>query len=111
MSRYIDRNILTNESRKYKSTFEKRGLIKMLHYDTPKHTYPTAAQISTLEMSGHTWKVGDRFYKLAYEAYGDSTLWWIIAWFNKTPTEADINNGDVIQIPFPLERILQYLET
>lgn len=111
MARYTDRIVMVNDSKKYKETFERRGVRKINHYDTAQHTYPTADQIANLEQRGHTWKVGDRFYKIAYESYGDPTLWWVIAWFNKIPTEADVNFGDVIQIPFPLERVMQFLET
>jgi len=51
----------------------------------------------------HIWKYGDRFYNLAHKYYGDPTYWWVIAWYNALPTEADIRIGDVIQIPISLE--------
>ena len=62
-----------------------------------------------LELVGHTWSLGDRFYKLAYKYYGDSTLWWVIAWYNQTPTEAQVEIGDTLQIPLPLDKILRML--
>lgn len=111
MARFDDRFVLTNATKEYRETFERRGVKQIKHYNTPKMTYPTVTQIESLETIDHIWKVGDRLYKLASESYGDPTLWWIIAWFNKTPTEAHLNNGDVIEIPFPVERILQMLET
>lgn len=110
MSRYDDRQIFTNNHKKYKLALEQRGVHKIKHYDTAQLSYPTADQIAALTMQGHTWKVGDRLYKLAYNAYGDPTLWWIIAWFNKKPTEADFQLGEVIQIPFPLDRVLELVE-
>ena len=64
----------------------------------------------TLEMVGYIWKVGDRFHKLAEQHYGDPTLWWIIAWFNRTPTEHHLRLGDNLQIPLPLERIIGILD-
>tara|TARA_R110000824_G_scaffold138078_2_gene302746 strand:- start:60 stop:287 length:228 start_codon:yes stop_codon:yes gene_type:complete len=69
-----------------------------------RHASPQ--DIMGLDMIGHTWKVGDRFYKLAQEHYGDSTLWWVIAWFNQTPTESHLEIGDGIQIPMPLDKVL-----
>ena len=39
------------------------------------------------------WKLGDRFYKLADQYYGDPTLWWIIAWYNRMPTESHAEGG------------------
>jgi len=33
-------------------------------------------------------------------------LWWVIAWFNKTPTEFHLKPGVALAIPKPLETIL-----
>lgn len=80
------------------------------HYVTPIMNHPDPSQIGSLEQVSHTWKTGDRFFKLAHEHYGDSSLWWVIAWYNQKPTEAHLDKGDVIQIPFPLEKVLKFLE-
>ena len=50
--------------------------------------------------------MGDRYYKLAASFYGDARYWWIIAWFNKKPTESHIKVGDIIRIPTSLGDIL-----
>ena len=50
--------------------------------------------------------MGDRYHKLAEAYYGDATYWWVIAWFNKKPTESHISPGDVIRIPTSLGSIL-----
>ena len=68
-----------------------------------------AEEVASLNTLGHVWGMGDRFYKLAFEHYGDSEKWWVIAWFNQTPTEFHVARGDIILIPFPLERVLKYL--
>lgn len=52
------------------------------------------------------WQRRTRLFKLAHAFYGDSTLWWVIAWFNQKPTDADYSIGDVVYIPFPLEKII-----
>jgi hypothetical protein len=57
----------------------------------------------------HVWKYGDRFYKLAHTYYNDSQLWWIIAWYNGYPTEANVKVGDVLDIPLNLEEIIKTL--
>ena len=49
---------------------------------------------------------GDRFDLLAHQYYGDSELWWVIAWYNQTPTESHVELGDVLQIPLPLHKVL-----
>jgi nucleoid-associated protein YgaU len=56
----------------------------------------------------HTWKVGDRFYKLAEQHYGDPTSWWVIAMYNGMPTEGHVRTGTTILIPTPVGRLLTY---
>jgi len=93
----------------YEQTFREREVRGIKQYTTPQLNHPTQEQISSLRTIGHVWKTGDRFYKLAHDHYGDSRLWWVLAWFNKKPTESDLNFGDVIYIPHPLDRIMSYL--
>ena len=70
--------------------------------------HPTEEEIEKLTLYPHRWTLGDRFFKLAHEYYGDSSLWWVIAWFNQMPTEAHIVQGDLIYIPSPLDQITSY---
>ena len=49
------------------------------------------------------------YSKLAHKHYGDSSLWWVIAWFNKRPTESHVTVGTVIVIPMPIQKVLKYL--
>ena len=51
------------------------------------------------------WQRNTRLFKLAFEFYGDSKLWWIIGWFNQKPTDAHYSVGDEVLIPFPLDEI------
>ena len=39
----------------------------------------------------------------------DTNLWWVIAWYNKKPTEAHVKAGETIVIPLPLDKILRHL--
>ena len=41
-----------------------------------------------------------RLDRLAYEFWGDPTLWWLLAWFNniKNPLE-DMSAGQIIKVP------------
>ena len=64
-----------------------------------------------LTSTSHTWKLGDRYYKLAYEHYGDPEVWWVIAMYNKKPTEAFVNVGDRIYIPKPIDIVIQHFMT
>jgi len=98
-----------NQSEMYKSLFEKRGIKYINQFKTAKLSYPTKKEMATLNDVLYTWKAGDKYFKLAHQFYGDATAWWIIAWYNRAPTEADIRPGQPIYIPQPLDKILPIL--
>jgi nucleoid-associated protein YgaU len=109
-SRYNNRKKLTNTKRFYQEYMAERGIKKIRQYATPKMRYPKPAAIaSEIQRISHIWKSRDMYWKLAAEHYGDSHLWWVIAWFNKKPTESHVKLGDIIQIPMPLETVLFHL--
>jgi len=110
MSRYRGTQIRTNKNELYKDTFKERGVRFINQYVTPKLEHLTEEQIQTLSIVGHVWSYGDRYYKLAQQYYGDSRLWWVIAWFNKAPTESHLSLGDVISIPLPLEEVINFMD-
>lgn len=110
--RYTSRtkkNLNTETDKKHKNLLSKRGRRRVNHFTTAKLKHPSSFEISQLTTVGHVWKAGDRFYKLAHEHYGDSKLWWVIAWFNQKPTESHVDLGDTLQIPFPIDSILSKL--
>ena len=109
MSRYSNQRPFVNNAALYKEFFDERGVRYIRQFRTGKLRHPSIAEMATLERVPHIWKVGDRFYKLAHQYYGDSSLWWIIAWFNLTPTEGHCRAGDVLRIPLPLDRIVSML--
>ena len=106
-SRYANREIKTNLNSKYTKLFLERNINFITQYNTPDQKYPTSEEIGSLTRVSYVWSIGDRFYKLADEFYGDPALWWIIAWYNNMPTEAHAKIGYVIDIPLPLEEILR----
>ena len=68
--------------------------------------YPSFQEVLSYDYELHVWSLGDHYYKLAERFYGDPAYWWIIAWFNKKPTESHVNAGDIIRVPKPLGQIL-----
>ena len=98
-----------NKEELYQEHLEKRGVKFITQYKTFHMRHPTASQVGKLNMIGHTWSLGDRYYKLAHKYYGDSEWWWIIAWFNQKPTESHVELGEVVNIPMPLDKVLQML--
>jgi len=110
VSRYSRREIGINRTSQYKNIIEGRGRKQIDQYFTPNLRHPSEVDALELNLIGHEWSEGDKFYKLASRFYGDPTLWWIIAWYNQTPTESHLKRGDVVNIPLPLERILEFLD-
>ncbi len=107
--RNINRQIANNVAEAYRQLRKSRDKeFKLIQYRTPTMDYPTMSERADIEVARHTWKVGDRYYKLAYDYYGQSTYWWVIALFNKKPTEGHVKIGDTIFIPQPLDRVLLY---
>ncbi len=76
------------------------------YYATPFFPVLDRGIISEFKHIRHTWKAGDKLYKLAERYYGDSTSWWIIALYNSKPTEAHIRNGEIILVPTPVGAVL-----
>lgn len=110
MSRYNNYKILNNSSKYYQFLRKKRNGIKNIQqYETPVLYHPDMIDRASLNTTTHVWTVGDRYYKLADQYYGDPALWWIIAWYNGRPTEADCITGDLLTIPLDAESILSTL--
>ena len=105
-SRYDNRKVGINGTEQYEELFRSKNINFIRQYSTKPISHPTIEQLSNINTVKHVWKLGDKFYKLANKHYGDSKLWWIIALFNLRPTEAHLELGDVLEIPFPLEKVL-----
>ncbi len=110
MSRYDKSRPFNNTQEIYEEFFEDRDVNYIKQYRTGKLHHPTVADRASLESIEHVWTLGDRMYKLAHRYYGDSRFWWVIAWYNGRPTEAHFNNGTLVYVPQPLNRVLAILK-
>ena len=90
----------------YNEVLDEKDVKQFAYYTTPHLSSVDPKMRATLKRIDHIWGNGDRFYKLAEKHYGNAKLWWVIAWYNTTPTEAHVKIGDLIQIPMPLERVM-----
>ena len=108
-TRYNNRQITRNKNKLYKKHFEDRNVTQIRQFRTPELSYPTPDEIRQLNVLTHVWKTGDRYFKLADQYYQRPELWWVIAHYNKKPSESSVNLGDVILIPTPIDAILYYL--
>ena len=110
-NRYTNQRIFTNTKEFYEFLREMRDLKKIRQYTTPVTHMPSVGERMGIQMNQHIWTYGDRYYKLSAKYYGNPQYWWVIAWWNGRPTEADVNGGDVLYIPLDLERALRVMRT
>ena len=94
----------------YEDQFLARRVHYIKHYTTPVLKHADADDMAGIDEISHAWSLGDKFYKLAHEHYGSSQYWWVIAWWNNSPTEAHLKLGEVILIPQPLREVLKIYE-
>jgi nucleoid-associated protein YgaU len=109
MPRYIDTKLFFNDTEHYRFLKKKRGIKNALHYGTPVMRHPSVSDRARARTTTLIWSYGDRFYQLAQQYYSDVRYWWVIAWWNGYPTEADIFPGDVIRIPLDISEALEIL--
>ena len=110
IERYSNRMIAINQTSLYEEYFRNRGVRYINHYETPNFVFPKNEEFSRIATQSHVWKIGDRFFKLAYQYYGDSRDWWVIAKFNNKPTDSHVNIGELITIPVSLQEVLRYMK-
>ena len=106
--RYSRRQIVKNQNEIYAEQRRRRGRYTIKQYTTPYFKEPTPKEMEAIDTVQHTWIHGDRFYKLAHKFYGNSQFWWVIARFNRMPTESHVEVGNSIFIPTPLSDILKF---
>ena len=103
------RELFLNNNKLYAGTLREKGLKTIEHYGKLALQGLTVEEIKELTILDHVWLSEDRFSKLALEYYGDSSFWWVIAYFNKRPIDNLCKLGDVINIPLPLEDVLYHI--
>jgi hypothetical protein len=107
-SRYIRSNIVRDNSEYYEPI--RRGNKTLIHYETMPMRNPTIKERASVSTTTHIWSYGDRYYKLAQTYYADTRFWWVIAWWNGAPCEANLAAGHPLRIPLDLEKALRILE-
>tara|TARA_Y100001970_G_C14117347_1_gene794357 strand:+ start:810 stop:1148 length:339 start_codon:yes stop_codon:yes gene_type:complete len=101
------RPVFSNKDPLYKDLFERKKIKNFNQYSSAVIT--NIRNIDGVNNVKHVWKTGDRYYKLAAKFYNRPELWWVIALYNKKPTEGHLKKGDIVLVPMPLELILYYL--
>ena len=109
MARYNKDRLIVNASEYYSFLRKGRDVKGIRQFETPFIHNPTVRDRTVLVSKTHIWSYGDRYYKLAADTYGDPAYWWVIAWYNAIPLEADIKTGDILTIPIDLQAVLGVL--
>ena len=102
------RTSFVNAAKHYSDILHRKKINFIRQLTTP--TFTPNVDPTSIRSVRHTWTTGDKYYKLAVTYYNDASLWWVIAWFNQRPTESHVKVGEVIQIPNPLDLVLNYLD-
>lgn len=105
-SRFLSRETIFNQDELYRQKMFDKGVNGFVQYNSKFLKYPTPEQLSNIQSVAHIWMQGDSFEKLSFIYYNDSTYWWVIALYNKKPTEQHLSIGDSVFIPLPLFEIL-----
>lgn len=106
--RYNNRTILLNSTEEIQPFLKDRDLKQIQHYSMGGLLYPTDAQIGEFSIKKELWIKGSSLWKVAAKHYnGRGNMWWVIAHFNKKPTDQHFYIGEVVLIPFPLDKVLQ----
>ena len=71
----------------YAKFLDKRNRFSIRQYATPVVKKINYSDLEHLNVVAHIWSIGDKYYKLAHQYYGNSTVWWVIAHLNQKPTE------------------------
>ena len=104
-SRYGLRETRENNHPLYKRMIKDRGDKKIIHFRAPKFAVLSDELIGSVDVEMVYWGIQTRYWKLATEYYGDPSLWWVIAYFNRKPTESHVKIGEMIFIPVQWEII------
>lgn len=107
MSRYNDRRTGINSSEQYMDTLDKRGVLSIKQYRTPEKEVFEQEIYDSVDTVDYVWKYGDKYWSLSSFYYGDPRYWYVIASFNKRPTESHNKIGDTLKIPISLAEALQ----
>ena len=110
ISRYKKSKTTTVGGKGYKEILKNRPTKRVTVLSFEQFKELKVSELTGISLETHIWAPSDRFFKLADRYYGNSVYWWVIAYFNQTPLEADVKVGQKLLIPVPLERILEAMD-
>jgi len=111
MSRYDSSKKATNDNEFYGEFFEERNVKSIEQFRTRSFPVLTSAVRRRFTSARHIWKMGDSYWKIASEYYGNPRLWWVLAWYNEKPTESHVKVGGILLIPTPVEEVISFFHS
>ena len=101
------RTNITVDSKHREPIFQRKYLTEVVQTATLRLNEPTEEELrDEFNYVEKIYSLGDKLYKYAYEVYGSTEYWWVIAWFNNKPTDMHCKIGETIYIPVPLDRAI-----
>jgi|TARA_R110002124_G_scaffold185931_4_gene353462 nucleoid-associated protein YgaU len=111
MSRYSpsDLSALSSNDERYDYLFENRDAKIVYMLAMAQMSALSDKDRKSLNTRRYTWRSGDQYWKVAQKFYGDERLWFIIAYFNKAPTDFHMQAGRDILVPVSPQLVLERL--
>lgn len=109
MSRYDNSRIAINKNEMYFELFEERGVKKITQFRSYSFKKVPQEVLDSIQTEQYVWKYGDSYWSLASRYYSDPKMWWVIASYNRKPSEVLLSIGDVIKIPVSVSEAMQVL--
>ena len=110
MSRYDSRLTAINAEEQYRELLDDRGVRSIEQHRTTSFRVVEKEILNSVETVRHVWTQGDLYWKLSSRFYNDPQYWWVIASFNRKPTESHVSIGETIKIPISLSEALRVVE-
>jgi nucleoid-associated protein YgaU len=109
MSRYERLITAFNRSEQYREVLESKGVLEIEQYRTPVLDFDDD-DLNEIQTIKYVWKYGDLYWKISSRFYDDPQYWWIIALWNRAPTEGHLKVGQTIKIPSDLVEALRLVQ-
>ncbi len=105
LNRY--RDLIKVDSKLRENIFDRKHVNQITQTTRLRFNEPTEEELrDELSYIEKIFSIGDKMYKYAYDVYGSTEYWWVIAWFNNKPTDVHCKVGDVIYVPTPLDKAI-----
>lgn len=106
-SRNDYRNIVINDSFLRESIHDRRHAEKIkILTKIPSNSITEEDKLNGIYEKMETFEISTKMYKLSNKYYGSPDYWWLIAWYNKKPTDSHFKVGDPVYIPLPFEKMI-----